>query len=264
MALESLINPKRAAGDYLEIFFVAIAYTAIAVFVAQQLFPAQVSLLAVSLLTMLFVPFFQKLFELDEEEEDKAARKQSTGNLFARHRATILTFTTFFLGVIVAVSALLVFFNVPFTLQFETLAGFSGAATNQGDFALYVANNTQVMFLIFALSVLFGAGAIFILAWNASVIGVFIGTFVQAKAAELGAVNAYVSGLPLGLATIALHGIPEIAAYFFAGLAGGILSVGILREKIASKEFRLIAIDALVFLAVAEFLIIAAAFIEAL
>jgi len=73
---------------------------------------------------------------------------------------------------------------------------------------------------------------------------------------------AYILGVPVGLGSIALHGIPEIAAYFVAALAGGMLSVGILREKLKG-HFEKIFIDAIIFLALAEVLIILAAFIEA-
>lgn len=253
----------------MEIFLISIVYTAISVFVAANLFPSQTSLLSIALLTILFVPFFQKIFEMEEQIEDKAARKEISSNLFTRHRKIIYTFSAFFLGVVIAVSIIFVFFSsVHFSLQAETIYGFSNSGSTgnaiQGDtFSRYVANNTQVMLLMFALSVLFGAGAIFILAWNASVIAVFVGLAVQTKATELGAVTAYLYGAPVSLASIALHGIPEIGAYFFAGLAGGILSVGIIREKIRSREFKLIFTDALIFLFLAEFLIIVAAYLEA-
>ena len=110
---------------------------------------------------------------------------------------------------------------------------------------------------------IFGAGAIFILAWNASVIAVYVGfvinNFIRSGVSpEI----AYVLGVPAGLGSIALHGIPEIAAYFVAALAGGMLSVGIIREKFKG-HFEKILMDSLLFLAFAEGLIIVAAFLEA-
>ena len=120
------------------------------------------------------------------------------------------------------------------------------------------------MLLLFMLSIVFGAGAIFILVWNASIIAVFLGIFIRSFIEQGFPITvAYLFGVPIGLSSIALHGIPEILAYFFAGLAGGILSVGIIREKIMSKEFTEVFKDALVFLLFAEVLILIAALVEA-
>jgi len=66
-----------------------------------------------------------------------------------------------------------------------------------------------------------------------------------------------------GLSSILLHGVPEIGGYFFAGVAGGILSVGILREKFMSKEFKEVAKDSIVWLVLGEALILVGAVLEA-
>src|SRR4030066_4151 len=72
----------------------------------------------------------------------------------------------------------MIFAQQLFTLQTETL-GSIGAPTGKiisaEDFTRFFLNNTKVMTLIFILSAVMGAGAVFILAWNASVIGVFLG-----------------------------------------------------------------------------------------
>ena len=136
----------------------------------------------------------------------------------------------------------------------------TGGVVTFSDFFL---NNTQVMILIFILSMLFGAGAIFILAWNASVIGVYAGLIVNSFVIKgFPLTNAYIFGVPVALVSIALHGIPEIMAYFFAGIAGGILSVGVMREKLGSRNFKIIFIDSLKFLLIAEVFIAFAAWLE--
>ena len=265
MVLESLLNPKKAEAKPSHVFFIAILYTVVAIFFARAMFPSQSSMLTVMLITLIFVPFFQKLFNIEESKECLAAENRLSGNLFQRHSQIILVFSAFFLGIIVAMS--FIFFFLPmedvFQLQSDTLKAFSGRATGGGDFMLYLTNNTQVMILIFVLSAIMGAGAIFILTWNASVIAVYLGLIVQSLSGKLGAA-AYLFGVPIGLGSIALHGIPEIAAYFIAGVAGGILSVGLIRERFMSKEFKLVFKDSLIFLFFAESLIIGAAFIESL
>ena len=58
------------------------------------------------------------------------------------------------------------------------------------------------------------------------------------------------------------HAPVEIGAYFLAGIAGGIISVGLIREKLFSKEFFLVFKDSLILLLWAVVAIIVGAFIE--
>lgn len=258
MVLESIMNPKNAEDKPWHVFFIAIIYSIISMYFANHMFPSQSSVLSIALITIVFVPFFQKLFEMEEEEETAKGPK---GNLFSRHKKIIFVFSSFFLGVTVAVAFSFIFMpKETFSLQAETLKGFSGLASGSGAFSAFFINNSQVMILMFILSAMFGAGAIFILAWNASVIGVYAGNFMQAAGLNSGAL---LYGVPLSLGGIALHGIPEILAYFVAGLAGGILSVGIIREQFMSREFKKIFKDSIVLLVTAEFLIVVAAWLEA-
>jgi len=69
----------------------------------------------------------------------------------------------------------------------------------------------MIFTLIFSL--IFGAGAIFILAWNASVISAAIGIFTSYNINEI----------PIGLLRYMIHGFPEITSYFVTALAGGYL-----------------------------------------
>ena len=180
-----------------------------------------------------------------------------------RHKSIISIFTAFFLGIVIATSFVFIFlpFHDAFSLQSSVLRGL--ASSPETDFLRIFLNNTQVMVLMFLFSVIMGAGAIFILAWNASVIAVYVGFVINNFIRDgISPQLAYVLGVPLGLGSIALHGIPEIGAYFVAALAGGMLSVGIIREKLKGY-FKKIFADSLLFLALAEVLIVIAALLEA-
>jgi len=284
MVLESIINPKNAINKPLHIFVITFIFSIVAIMFSNHLFMNQSSILSIALITMIFIPFFQKLFELEENKEDLAAEKKLKGNLFQRHSEVIVAFSAFFLGIIVAMSYVYIFlpdYQHVFSLQEETLheistsntgaflnvfgKGTTASATGNGKFWVFFLNNSEVMILMFILSILFGSGAIFILTWNASVIAVYLGLFIKSLIAQgLGATTAYVYGVPFGLGMIALHGIPEITAYFVAGLAGGILSVGLVREEFSSPEFKKILRDSLILIFAAEALIFIAAWIEAL
>ena len=106
------------------------------------------------------------------------------------------------------------------------------------------------MFIAFIFSLIFGAGAVFIIAWNASVLGVYIG--------EL---SKHVWHIPIISLTFLPHGIPEIGGYIVAGLAGGILSAAILRKR-NMEAIRYITLDSVKLLLLGAALILIAAGIE--
>ena len=264
--LESIIRPKTAEKKPWDIFIIAIVFSFIAVGFAIQLFPAQASVFAISLITIMFLPLFQRIFEIEEKKDYKLHK-----NLFDRHKDLFFVLGAFFLGIVLAMSAIYVFFphtRSAFEMQESWYSAngrqtITGQASSQGAFWEFFVNNSEVMVMMFLLSIVFGAGAIFILAWNASVIAVYVGyvinNFIRAGISpEL----AYLLGVPAGVGSIALHGIPEILAYFIAAMAGGMLSVGVIREHLKG-HFDKIFKDALLFLAIAEILIIVAAFAEA-
>ena len=59
-----------------------------------------------------------------------------------------------------------------------------------------------------------------------------------------------------------IHGIPEIAAYFVAGLAGGIISVAVIRHDFGTKRFKHILFDSLDLIVISIFILLVAAAIE--
>jgi uncharacterized membrane protein SpoIIM required for sporulation len=266
VVLESILRPQFAVNKPLHIFAISVLFTAISVWLSYNLFPSQSSILSIAFVTIFFVPFFQRLFSVEERKDEKAVHQKTKHGFLRRHRPIVVAYTAFFMGMVLTYSFLFVFsptIRDLYSLQMDWFRSQGIAAVQPGNFERYLFNNTQVMFLFFILSVLFGAGAIFILAWNASVIAVFVGILANKLVPALGAPMAYVYGVGAGLGSIALHGVPEIAGYFFAGVAGGILSVGLLREKFMSKEFKEMAKDSLIWIGIGEGLIILGAFLEA-
>jgi len=269
MVLESILEPKTAENEPLNVLFISFLYSLVSIFISLKLFTSQASILSIALITIVFVPFFQRLFEIEEEKDELEAEGRINMGLWERHSSVITTYSAFFMGVILAFSFVFIFFpsNDVFSLQIDWFKGqgvVGGEAAIESVFTKYILNNTQVMILIFILSIMFGAGAILILAWNASIISVYLGLIIhELMATGMETHTAYLFGIPLGLSTIIIHGIPEIMAYFIAAMAGGIFSVGILREKIISPELKEVFRDSMIFLFVAQTLIILAAWLEA-
>ncbi|MBI5331955.1 MAG: stage II sporulation protein M [Candidatus Aenigmarchaeota archaeon] len=273
MVLEAILNPKSAENKPWTVLVLSMLLTALAIFLANIIFPSQASILSISFIAMFFIPFFQRLFRFEEEKDEIIARKHMKHeSIFKRHQKAICVYSMFFIGIIIVYT--LVFTFVPslgnvFSLQADWFKGnavdsVSGNAVSPTAlFSKYFFNNTQVMLIFFILSVIFGAGAVFILSWNASVIAVYMGMVVNKFVPTLGHSTAYIYGMTVGISSIILHAIPEISGYFFAGIGGGILSIALLREKFMSKEFKEAGKDVLVWIVLAEFLIIIGAAIEA-
>jgi uncharacterized membrane protein SpoIIM required for sporulation len=59
-----------------------------------------------------------------------------------------------------------------------------------------------------------------------------------------------------------LHGIPEIIAYFYGGLAGGIISVAIIKKHYKDEKFFHIIFDISELLVISIMFLLIAAFIE--
>jgi uncharacterized membrane protein SpoIIM required for sporulation len=114
------------------------------------------------------------------------------------------------------------------------------------------ANNIYVLIFTLVFSLIFGAGAIFILAWNASVISSAIGIFSKSSLANL----------PFGIMRYMIHGIPEIGAYFVGALAGGIISIAVIKHDVHTEKFWVILQDSLNLVILSVVLLFIAALIE--
>jgi len=126
----------------------------------------------------------------------------------------------------------------------------------------------KVLIFCILFSFLYGAGAIFILTWNASVIATAIGNFIRTNLAYYASKTGIVKyGFYLQITSLSLlryltHGIPEILAYFVGGLAGGIISVAVINERFGTKRFEKIVLDSSDLILLAVLLLIIAALIE--
>ena len=277
--LESLLNPKKAERKPWEMFFVGSLYTVVSILIANWLFSGNsvfkehVSIITVFLVVNFSIPF---MFYTIRLEERKTTELRAERGILREHAHALAAFMWLFLGFVVAFSAFFVLFpdqvENNFKVQVETYCqinsyteeqfsscltdSYTGKITTETgfilkEFKLIFLNNINVMLISILFSLFFGAGAIFILSWNASVIGAAVGILSQ---------NVF--HIPLGLLRFMIHGIPEILAYFVAGLSGGIIGVAVIRHHFAEDEFRKIIKDALVLFLIAIALLLLGAVIE--
>jgi len=247
MVLESIIDPFNAEKKPWELFFIGFVYASVAVFLSLWIFRQHASLVMVFLTVIACVPLIYNTIKL-EEGKDLLIEKEST---LLKEHAKALEFLIFlFLGITISLAVWYIVLptNITqtiFSVQTKTIAEINSQITGNviaqlGLFVKVFFNNIKVMIFCLLFSFIYGVGAIFILTWNASVISAAIGNFIRSN---LSSVSSYFTIAPLGLLRYLLHGIPEIAAYFTAGLAGSIISIAVIRHDFGSKKFEHIILD---------------------
>lgn len=273
MVLEALISAKAAEKEPWEMFFVGMLYAVIAVFLGLFVFGrSDVSLIIVFLTVLASTMLMYDTLKVEALTDKKSKTEKS---MLKHHARAVAFFVFLFLGFVVTFTATYIFLPMDmsqqvFQTQISTIqeinSPITGQATSTNHLTSILFNNFRVLFFALLFSFFYGTGAIFILTWNASVIGVAAGMFMKnilAKyllSSSLGV--AYISSLSAGLFRYLLHGIPEMAAYFIGGLAGGIISYGVIHKNLGKKTFSKILQDASALVLVSILILVIAALME--
>ncbi|MFC1648329.1 stage II sporulation protein M [Nanoarchaeota archaeon] len=273
MVLESLTSPFSAEAHPRKMIFLGFLYISIAMFLATWIFKSQASLVMVFLATMAAVPL---IYNTIQQEESKDMEGLGEVWLLKEHWKALSVFMWLFIGVTIGVAFWYVVLPAEtvsnlFATQTNTINAINARVTeafNIDVFARIFFNNVKVLIFCILFSFLYGAGAIFILTWNASVIGTAIGNFVRsslasyAEMAGFAKATGYFTVIGLGLFRYAIHGIPEILAYFTAGLAGGIISVAVIRHDFRTRKFEHVLLDSADLLMISIAILLLAAILE--
>jgi uncharacterized membrane protein SpoIIM required for sporulation len=200
--------------------------------------------------------FLTLMIKREENLEEEAIKRFHQSSFWEKHGNYIMIAMFYFAGLTLAFSVWAYvlpgdFFQVQ-SSKIDQIQGVSGALTHGdfGSFARIFTNNMQVLVFAFLFSLFFGAGAVFIIAWNASILGVYISQL-----------SRHILEIPWWGIFFLPHGIPEIGGYLCAGLSGGIVSAAVLRKN-DSKVLRVIILDSAKILMLGALLIFVGAAIE--
>ena len=190
MVMEFIYSPQKISKTPGIIFFEALFLALISVIFAIFVFPkAYVSIGILAFITIGSIPIFAKLYSYNSYLYNYSE------SFFERHKTLILQIIYLFLGIFVAFTFL--FFIVGsetretvFATQLSEIKGveairnsISGQVTgtqleNQSNFGkvfnIVFKNNLGVVVRAAVLSFFYGAGAIFLIAWNASILATVI------------------------------------------------------------------------------------------
>ncbi len=276
MVLEMLINPKKAEREPWELFFVGLVYSSMAIFLSLYIFKQYVGIVMVFLTTLACTYLIQGTLRREEKKDVVITHELA---LLKEHGKALSYFMFLFLGFVVSFSLWYIFSphsfaSQVFTVQEDTIrcinsVGVEGCLSAPTDsFARIFLNNVKVLLFVLIFAFFYGAGSVFILAWNASVVATAIGIFVRnslsSAASNLGlpTIANYFSSYSLGLLRYLTHGSLEILAYFIAALAGGIISVAVARHSFDSPRFKAVLLDSVDLIALSVGALFLAAVVE--
>ncbi len=291
MVLEALENPETIKKSFILILISAFVVCSVSIFVAYNFSPESSGILSIAFITIAMMPFVHSLFVKEEEKELK--KPGMAPAFLLRHSSLLKFYSWFFIGLVMSYSFWFVVlpedisdecktgFNtldcrIPakelvFRDQLKQFSAITGQVSKpQGGVAwdecknpetrnfddctgFIFNNNSFVLGLAVLFSFAYGAGALMLIGWQASVVGVFIGKEILDNSVMYGVALAF-GYLP--------HGIFEIPAYFMGAIAGGIISVAISRRKYRSHEFEIIAKDVLAIMLIAYILLFIGAAVE--
>lgn len=277
--LESLINPKRVEKGPWKMLFIGFLYASLSLLLVHWFFSGDAVLsefsgmIVVTFCVMFSLPFMYFIIKTEEKQDEEV---EGFRGVWKVHKDAIYAFMWLFLGFIIAFSLWGIILGDAnlFNAQLETycsinspgnveeciaensiggsVTAVTGSATKGVRFLSILENNIYVMIFTLIFSLIFGAGAIFVLAWNASVISAAVGVFTGYNLAEV----------PVGIARYMIHGFPEIAAYFITALAGGILGIGVMRHGFRDKKFIHVLENVIILLFASIIVLVIAALIE--
>ncbi|MBS1267079.1 MAG: hypothetical protein MAG795_01050 [Candidatus Woesearchaeota archaeon] len=275
MVLENLLQPKNLEHNKLNLIALGFLYASVGLFVGLLAWPSQSSLVLVFLTVMASMPFVYNLLK-QEEQKDKEIYEEK--KLLKEHykalKSLMFLFFGFTIGFVFWYSTLPTsLITESFAIQINVWQGLNSNVSGNAflgmeDFLRVFLNNIKVLIFCILFAFLYGVGAIFILVWNASVIGIAIGDFIRrevsmiARKLHFTAVSDYFRIIGTGFLQYTLHGIPEILAYFTGGMAGAIISIAVINHDFGTEKFENILVDSTDLILIAIGILIIAALIE--
>jgi len=274
MVVEYIINVFKAEKKPWELMILGFLYCSIAIFLGNWIFTNHVSMVVILLTVMAALPLFYDSLRYEEQKDISISDEVK---LLKEHERLFLAMSFLFFGFIIGFSFWYIVLprevveNV-FLAQTQTIAAINSPTGNFHSqinvFSLIFLNNVKVLLFCIFFSFLYGAGALFILTWNASVVGTAIGNFFRTEIARFSLTFGFTSlyfyfrAYSLSILRYLIHGIPEICSYLIAGLAGGIISTAIVRHDVTSRNFERVVIDTADLLIISLLMLFVAAIIE--
>jgi uncharacterized membrane protein SpoIIM required for sporulation len=228
-------------------------FASLGIIFAFLIFKTEPSFPAVFLTTLAIAPLIVKIMK--DEKQSK--------NIIRRHEKVIEVYFYLFFGMTIAFALFNAFLppEISNSIFSEQLNKFSSGYFTMGYFTKQssmfleiVINNLGLVLFFFLLSLFYGSGSMFLLAWNSSILGVMWGNILKVSLSLMDPLM-FVKNVFFIFPFL----LPEVEAYFLASVAGGIVSVNLENKKKLETAMN----DSLIFLIVSIVMIFVAGAIEA-
>ncbi len=261
--LGALFNPKKAERHPVEIFVISIFYASVSILVASLLFPEYSSLVMIFFTSLSCLYVIQGAMRIEESKEVDTTTEK---NLLKKHSKLIKLILSLFIGFVVAFAFWSFILpqekvSVIFELQnnavqnVQSLKVTGNAISSFPALKIILKNNFKVLAVSFILSLFYAAGSIFIIVWNASVMGFVIGSIAKNSENLL--------SIPVLFTNYFLLGIGEMLSYITVILAGSILFISFWKKDIFRQGTKKrILTDLLILIIISILLVIISALTE--
>lgn len=243
--LERLLKTQILANHPLYLFIIALCYVLLTFALSIFIFPVQdVPIAFPMVLSIIIAITFAFILSWEEKVETKVFHglKEFLGEQL--HVLEIYFFTFFGLVAGFFIIGMFTPQGVKEMLFARQLVHYKMGAT--ASFLDLLLNNLGVLIYTFVLSVLYGAGAVFVLVWNATFFGLYLAQYLSVD---------FLKMFP--------HAVIEVVGYLAGAISGGLISEAIINERKRELLFRVLK-RAAIFLALSVILITASAYMEAL
>lgn len=252
------------------IFLISLAFTVFGIGSSVLLFRdfnhSLVSLALISL--MLLVTLKDNLKLTIKPITDKEKQSMIFYNLIKEYKDNIMIFFYIYAGIMIGFSIFSMILpstaiESVFSTQYDFLVTDSAKLIfSYGDFSSIFLNNLSVLLVCLITSFLFGIGTIFlfVVVWNASVIGVIFGIVAKQTAISVN-ISPLLIFIVILLASLP-HIIFEISGYLLSGVTGENFSNYLLSKKNNNFSYFKLLKFSLIVLLIAIILILAGTFIE--
>lgn len=272
MVLEQLFKPDWIEKKPRHAFLLGFIYSIVGAVSAKLIFGSNPGMMTVAFTSILLLPSLNTLLQIEENQARSKDKYWVLKQLWVDHNDIVEVYFYMFLGIFLTFCLIAFIFPEEIIVKFFepmfAVIGISGGATTLLGWASDVGaptilsifiNNFIVTIVCLLLSLVYGAGAIIFITWNAIVWGVVIGFF--AKQALITGGNPLFSFVCTVLPFFP-HMILEALPYFTAAIVGGIVSKAALREELFSSRFNEILKDASIVMVLSLVVLLVAAIIE--
>jgi len=263
MVFEQIYSAKFLESKPYFAFLMGVFYSILGMVIALFLFPEDPSFAAITFTTLAILPSLNKLLSIEANEiasEDHIQLRR----LWTDHKDIFYIFLYIFLGVLVVFAFFSLalpskFIDYAYKHQIGVYYGITGSATNTGfTFMSIFLHNLKIVIVMIILSLLYGAGSVFLIVWNASAWGVIFATIARDSVGQSSPILFFI----LLMLSVFPHMVLEAAAYFAAVVSGGIMSKATVREKMGTHRFKELMIDGTYIFILSLIILVVAAFVE--